>query len=327
MKKSITGVFAIAAVAAAGLLTAVPASADLVTRCSGTAGEVTVPGDLVVPAGQACDLTGTTIDGDVRVRAGADLIGEGVTVTGQVVGAADAYIELLDSDVAGGLTLKDGYGAVIEDSAVSGRVLTRASEDGIDSFVVAQDSDLGADLVARTGEIYVENGSIAGNLTSQGTLYTDVYGTFIDGRLVVRDTSEGSMICSATVQGSSRIAGNAGPVQIGSDGPVADCELGSSYFGDTVRVDTNTAGVVVDDAIVNGDLRLIDNDPIAQVGDNVRVRGQVVGDSSPIAEPMLRAFGAEAAPADHLGAIQDRIAERAAAAQEQAAEAGSAGLD
>ena len=111
MRKSITGVLAIAGVAAAGMLTATSASADLVTRCSGTAGDVTVPGDLVVPAGQTCDLTGTTVDGDVRVRAGADLIGEDVTVTGDIVGAADAYLDLYrsqaaDPDVAIGWTME-----------------------------------------------------------------------------------------------------------------------------------------------------------------------------------------------------------------------------
>src|SRR5690625_1712902 len=105
MKTPTTGVLTVAAVAAAGMFTAVPASADLVTRCIGTAGEVTVPGDLVVPPGETCDLTGTTVDGDVRVRAGSDLIGDGVSITGDVIGAGDAYIDLVGSEVAGAVTM------------------------------------------------------------------------------------------------------------------------------------------------------------------------------------------------------------------------------
>ncbi|WP_022917625.1 hypothetical protein [Ruania albidiflava] len=327
MRKSITGVLAIAGVAAAGMLTATSASADLVTRCSGTAGDVTVPGDLVVPAGQTCDLTGTTVDGDVRVRAGADLIGEDVTVTGDIVGAADAYLDLVGSEVAGAVTLNGAYGAVLEESTVSDRVLSRAGEEEIASFVYTLDSALGANLVARSGEVYVENSSIAGTVNSQGTLYTDIFGTFIDGRLVLRDSAEGAILCGVTVQGTSRLAENAGPVQIGSDGPIADCDLGASYWGDTLRIDTNTAGVVVDDSIVNGDLRLQDNEPVAVLGDNVRVRGEVIGDHDSPAELSVQAFSEQASGADHAESIQDRIAERSAAAQEQAAAAGSAGLD
>lgn len=325
MKKPITGVLTVAAVAAAGMFTAVPASADLVTRCIGTAGEVTVPGDLVVPPGETCDLTGTTVDGDVRVRAGSDLIGDGVSITGDVIGAGDAYIDLVDSEVAGAVTMNSGYGVVLEESTVTGRVLTRAADEAVGAFVYTLDADLGADLVARAGDVYVESGSVAGNLSSVGTTYTDVYGAFIDGRLVVRDTAEGSMLCGLTVQGTSRIGGNADLVQIGSDGPATDCDLGASYWGDTLRVDTNTGGVVIDDVIVNADLRLVDNEPLAQLGDNVRVRGEVIGDSDPIAERSLRTF-AESDADGHRDAIQDRIAERTATAQEQAAEAGSADL-
>ncbi|HLS64527.1 MAG TPA: hypothetical protein VK060_14185, partial [Ruania sp.] len=76
---------------------------------------------------------------------------------------------------------------------------------------------------------------------------------------------------------------------------------------------------------VNADLRLVDNEPLAQLGDNVRVRGEVIGDSDPIAERSLRTF-AESDADGHRDAIQDRIAERTATAQEQAAEAGSADL-
>src|SRR5690625_6983462 len=135
MKKPITGVLTVAAVAAAGMLTAVPASADLVTRCIGTAGEVTVPGDLVVPPGETCDLTGTTVDGDVRVRAGSDLIGDGVSITGDVIGAGDAYIDLVGSEVAVVVPVHGGYGVVLEESTVSGRGLNGCVDEAVEADV------------------------------------------------------------------------------------------------------------------------------------------------------------------------------------------------
>src|SRR5699024_25307 len=100
------------------------------------------------------------------------------------------------------------------------------------------------------------------------------------------------------------------PVQVGSDGPAADCN-GASYWGGNVRVDGNTGGVVIDDNIISGTLRLADNTPTAQVGENNRVRGGINGPHEPIPaeEAGLQAFSAEA-DADHADTIQNRIDER-----------------
>ena len=330
MKKSMTAALAttalIAGGAAFGTLGAAPAHADLVTQCTGTAGEVTVPGDLVVPADATCDLTGTTVTGDVRVRQGGNLIGEGVSIEGRVVGAADSYVDLLDSTVAGDLRMNSAYGAVVEGSAIDGRVTSRAAEEAPIGFMFALESELGENLVARAGEVYVENSVVAGTVNSREAVYTDIYDTFIDGRLVVGENAEGSMLCAVVVQGNSRITGNAGPVQVGSDGPAADCD-GVSYWGDNVRVDANTGGVVIDDNIVNGTLRLDDNTPTAQVGENNQARGGINGPHEPIPAEgeELQSFSAQA-EADHADTIQNRIDERREAAQQQAAEAGSANL-
>src|SRR5699024_2084291 len=62
MKKSTAVVLAAAAMLAGTALTTLPAQADLITRCSGTAGPVTVPGDLVVPRAASCTLTGTVVE-------------------------------------------------------------------------------------------------------------------------------------------------------------------------------------------------------------------------------------------------------------------------
>lgn len=330
MKKSMPAILATAALVASGVaisgLGAAPAHAGLTTYCNGTAGEVTVPGDLVVPADVTCDLTGTTVTGDVQVDSGANLIGEGVSIDGQVTGDVDAYVDLVDSAVAGELRLDSSYGAVLEDSAVDGRVTNNSGAEAPVGFVFAIGAELGENLVAQSGEVYVEDSVVAGTVDSRNAVYTDLYGTFVDGNLVVEENAEGSMLCAVVVQGDSQITGNPGPVQVGSDGPATDCD-GASYWGADVQVDGNTGGVVIDENIINGALTLADNTPTAQVGDNNLVRGGISGPHEPIQaeEPRLQAFSAEAG-ADHADKIQDRVDERRDAAQQQAAAAGSANL-
>lgn len=330
MKKSTTVVLAAATMLAGTALTTLPAQADLVTRCSGTAGAVTVPGDLVVPRDTSCTLNGTVVEGDVRVRPDADLIGTGVSVTGQVIGADAAYVELVESEVDGQVRLTGSYGGVLDASAVAERVLVRAAEggdDGSDPFVYATEADLGGNVVLRTGEHVISSSTVAGSILSQGATYTDVYDTFIDRRLEITDSAEGSMVCAVVVQRDSHISTSAGLVQLGADGPAADCTAGTSYWGGDVTVQGSTGGVVVDDVIVNGSLHLTENDPTAQVGESTRVRDEIEGPFVPLEAqvPSARSLTPQTA-ADRTAEVQERISERRASATQRAAAAGSADI-
>jgi hypothetical protein len=100
MKKlSIPLAFAASALIAAGeMMTLAPtAQASLVTRCVGEGGNVTVPGDLVVPAGQSCWLEGTTVQGNVKVRKNADLVADGATFQGRVHAGKNGYVDVTDT--------------------------------------------------------------------------------------------------------------------------------------------------------------------------------------------------------------------------------------
>lgn len=330
MKKSPAVALAAATVMVGTILTTVPAQADLITRCTGTAGEVTVPGDLVVPADSSCQLTGTVVEGDLRVRSGADLIGTGISVTGRVLGAEDAYVELVDSDVTGQVRLTGAYGGVLDGSTLAERLLVRPGPDddgGTDSFVYATDAHVGGNVVLRTGETVISSSTVAGSITSAGATYTDVYDTFVDRRIEVTDSSEGSIVCGAVVLRESQFTDNAGLVQLGADGPGADCTAGTTYWGGDVTVAGSTGGVVIDNNIVNGSLVLEGNEPAAQVGENNRVRGQIEGPFVPLAlrEPSVRAFGSDT-DQSRAAQVRDRIGERRAAATQRAAAAGPADL-
>jgi hypothetical protein len=119
--RTVLALASLAGVALAGAVTTT-ASADLVTRCVGTGGAVTVPGDLVVPAGKSCVLEGTTVEGKVTVQAGADLVVTDGVFKGVVVVAEDGYLDAYNTTEAGKVTSRGGYGATFGASTLAGRL-------------------------------------------------------------------------------------------------------------------------------------------------------------------------------------------------------------
>src|SRR5699024_1636399 len=144
---------------------------------------------------------------------GADLIATGVSLTGQVIGTDGAYVELVESEVGAQFRLTGPCGGVVDAAAVAERVLVRsaAGEDGeTDPFVDAAEADLGGNVVLRTGENVISSSTVGGSITSQRATYTDVYDTFVDRRLEVTDSAEGSMLCAVVVQREGQFSDNAG---------------------------------------------------------------------------------------------------------------------
>ncbi len=277
-KKLVATSTTVAAVAAMTLALAGTASADLTTRCDGEGGAVTIPTDLIVPAGKTCLLTGTVIQGDVRVGAGADLIAEDVTIEGAVRVNGNAYFETFDTSVSGQVTMRGAFGSYLTTSDLGSDVNARPGG-GYDSagFVLAEEVDSMGRVVVDTGELLLETSDVAGDVIVRDSLYADVYDTFIDGELRSLRNEQGSVVCSSVIQGEARFVDNMLSVQLGGDGPLVECD-GSSYWGSDVRVIGTTGGVFLDDNIANGDVILRNNDPIAQIGTGNMVRGDVIGD-------------------------------------------------
>ncbi|SDD45444.1 hypothetical protein [Auraticoccus monumenti] len=330
MKRKILAITASAGLAvSSALIFSSPASAALVTRCVGEGGAVTVPGDLVVPANQVCTLDGTTIQGNVRVAKGADLVMNDVTVEGNVAAAENAYLEAVGSTVSGQVALRGAFGAYIDGSSVAGNVATRTTAT-VDQagFVLTNDAELGGNLIADAGEVLLEASAVEGNVSSVGSYYTDVYESFIDGKVTVTGNELGGVFCAVAIDGVSSFADNAGVLQLGADGPNTSCE-GTSYWGDDVSVTGNTGGVYVDNNIVNGDLALTGNDPVAQVGANNRVRGDVSGESEEwagTADPQARTMARAEKPASRKDALESKIADRGSDAEAEAEKVGPADL-
>lgn len=311
-------------------VSATPASAALTTRCDGEAGPVTVPGDLVVPAGRSCTLNGTVILGAVRVSPGADLLLDQARIEGPVAVRADGYLDAFESSLQGVVRAREAYGVVLDASSVgagfSGRGVGDPSTGG---FFFGQDSELGGDLDVRDGEVYLAGSAVRGSVTSINNAFADVLDSTLTGDITVTDTSEGGAFCASEVDGDALYQRNAGPLQLGGDGPLADCD-GVSYWGGDVTVSDNTGGVLVGGNIVRGDLTGAGNDP-APTGEDNRVRGQLGGqfvDLQPTPEDTsaLEARRLTVAPQGNAAELTAKRDQRRADATARAARAGAAAL-
>ncbi|MET8463246.1 hypothetical protein [Micromonospora zamorensis] len=314
----------VSAVVAASVLAVAPtAHADLVTHCIGTGGAVTVPNDLYVPAGESCALTGTRITGNVTVAAGGNLVVTGGRVSGEVRVAADGYLDATDTTVDGQVVLAaGGYGIFLKD-AQTGTVTVRPKGSAtIDSFLFAEESTVAGNVTVGAGEVRLDRGTqVQRNLSSTGTYYTDLHDSFVDGTLSVLNSATGSVVCGSAVRGRATFAGNVGGVQVGPNGALDSCASGG-YWGGDVSITSTTGGVTVDDNIINGQLTVTGNDPVAQVAANNRIRGGVTGDQA--ATTTNRAARVAAADRDDAG--DQRAEVRRTSAVQEATAAGAARL-
>lgn len=314
--------------AGAGLVTLAPkADAALVTQCVGEGGDVTVPGDLVVPAGETCWLDGTTVKGTVKVRKNADLVVHDGKVTGRVHAAKDGYIDTTDTDIAGNVGSTNAYGTYLSKSKVHGAV--NANNNGTDNggFVYAVDSKLGKRLHAKVpGEVVVDGSEVAGPVTGDGTEYTDVNNSTLNGQLAVTGNAKGATFCDSEVYGSVSYADNKGTLQIGADGPVVSCD-GVSFFGGSVDVSNTDGKVRLSDTIIAGSLAGDGNDPDPK-GENNRVRGAESGQFSDLAAPSAnkKKMATRSATTDRDAKTGHKATKRRAHAKAQAKSAGKAQL-
>lgn len=314
---------ATAALAASSVVfVAQPASGALVTRCTGDAGAVTVPNDLVVPAGRSCALQGTTVQGNVRVAAGADLLLDGATVAGSLTVVNDGYADVIDSSIGGSVLGRSQFGVFIENSAVAGDISQRNPRGEFAPFVYTLGGEVAGKLDARAGQVLLESATVGGDVLSRNGEFTDLVDSVVGGALTVSRNSMGSVVCESEVYGPAVYDRNGSVLQIGGSGSVGPCE-GASYWGGDVTFTDNTAdenGLSVSNNIVAGNLSGAGNEP-GPTGEGNRVRGEVSGqfvDLMPAAAASeRRAFSvAEERSAQLMAKIEQRrgAAEKDAAA-------------
>jgi len=301
-----------------------PASAALTTVCNGTAEGVTVPGNLVVPAGRACVLTDVDVAGTTVVRRGADLVVTGGTFAGRVTLRHDALLDATDAMIEGRVQ-NGGFGLFAQGGHFGSDVVTRPADDVV-PFTFTLDTHHVGGVDSVGAETLLESSDIEGDVSGVDGAYTGVFDSTIAGSITVIGNELGAVFCESEVDGDAVFAGNGSGIQLGATGALADC-AGPSVWGGDVAIDDHTGGVELSGNIVRGDLSGEGNDP-APVGADNRVRGTVSGQFAELAPPAdglpqarrsMTAATAPQAPARKAEVAAEAEQRRAAATAEASA--------
>ena len=321
LSSALIGGLVLAGFAASG---SAPAQAALTTHCVGEGGDVTVPGDLVVPQGEACSLEGTTNNGNVRIAAGADLVGEGITVNGNIVVREDGYLDLAGSTVDGNVVNRGSFGVYLDGTDLNA-YNTQGSANP-ESFLWTYETHFDARVTATGGSFVLESSFADGLVQTTDTQYTDIVDSVVGGTLTVTGAEYGAMVCGSEVDGHATFASVGVAVQLGASGALADCEQGPSIWGGNVLVSGTTGTVEVSDNIIRGNLDGTGNDSVT-ASDN-RVRGNLEGQFAEDGEESLlqRQAEAQSEAEDGRDALEQLRSDRLADAEELADAAGPADL-
>lgn len=320
MNRQTAVALAASALATASVVLVAPtANADLVTYCIGSGGAVTVPGDLYVPPGESCNLTGTTVTGNVRVAVDANLLVDGGTFQRDVQVDGNGYFDARNTTVTGQVTLAPGgFGILLTDSRTGNVTVQPKGTAEVEGFVFLEHSRVNGNLTASVGDIRVDTGSeVTGNISTDGANYTDLHDSFVDGTLSVQNNDDGSVVCGNAVQGLATFARNQRGVQLGPNGGLDSCASGG-YFARDVNINNTTGAVRVDDNIINGQLQFAANNPIATVAPNNRIRGGITGEHQAPSE------AAALSATSRASELEQRIEDRRAAASKSATSEGPA---
>lgn len=316
MRKRLAGVL-IGGLALAGFGAIGPASAALTTSCNGHAADVTIPGDLVVQAGKACSLENTTVDGNVRVAAGADLVADGLTVNGNVVVQAEGYLDLVNSTVTGNVNNRDGFGIYLDDTTVN--AYTGTATANAESFLWTYNADFTGRVAVTGGSLLLESSYANRFVETTDTQYTDILDTVIGGTLTVTGAEYGALVCGSEVDGHATFASNNVGVQLGAGGALGECETGSSVWGGNVTVSGTTGLAQVSDNIIRRNLAGTGNDAV-EAGNN-RVRGELQGQFAEQGAMRMMRMQAGSPEADAERDVLEQLRSERLGTAEQAAEA------
>ena len=132
------------------------------TTCAGALGAVTVDNLRVAP-NTTCTLTGTTVQGTVKVESNARLIASNIHVIGNIQAEGAAEVRVTNnSSVGGSIQIKQGGSADIANTAVTADIQFESNR----SALRAASNTVGGNIqiVQNSGGVSVTNNVIDGNL-------------------------------------------------------------------------------------------------------------------------------------------------------------------
>jgi len=252
---------------------AAPASAGPAseTACTDVLLNAMVKGDLVVPAEAICDLSGTTVYGNVRLEPGARLYANYSEIKGAIrVGGQMGTLQLSYSRVGGDIEIRGTWGVLVE-STINGNIWV---EDAVG--LTLNDVTVNGEVQVARSRHFTDNKSrLKGAVTVQDVGFTAFRGSHLGKDVTVERAREEVRLCESSVAGNATFVGNTTKVSIG--GGVFGCG-GNEVRGD-LAVHQNLGAITIADNLVRGDLACSGNEPSPAGGDN-QVGGRKQGQCS-----------------------------------------------
>ena len=254
---------------------AAPASASQggETQCIGAPASMVVQGDLVVPAGQSCELFRTIVTGDVRIEAGAELRTDRAQINGNVQAGEMANAIFTDTHVIGAVEARGSLNLNTSGGTLGGDVRAQ------DTYHLLLDrTTFGGDLEVTGGMVSPSLGGfelwVKGSIRTQDTARSNFFASRVDGGVTVERAQTAAVFCGNSVAGDATFVDNATRVTLGG---TFSCD-GNEVRG-TLAVHQNTGAITIGWNIVRGDLACTGNDP-APVGGENQVEGAKLGQCS-----------------------------------------------
>jgi cytoskeletal protein CcmA (bactofilin family) len=138
-------------------------------RCVGTKGSRTFDGNVIVPRGKWCKLDGTTVKGNVEIKANATVILVGARIDGNVQSKASDVRKVVVRDRAridGDVQVDNGGRVVVKGSAVAGNIQLKGNRRL--STVNGNTVDGDIQLFSNPGGFEVWRNRVDGNLQCKG---------------------------------------------------------------------------------------------------------------------------------------------------------------
>lgn len=230
--------------------------------CTGAdSGPNGVNGDLVVPPGGSCQLSGGyTVTGNVTVADNASLVLDGVQIQGTLSVDTGGLVEMSGSTIGGSLVLHHAFGATVADSVIAGNVLAQDA-----GFYTAERVGHGGLVDSVRGLTVIRSSTVSGYVSTESDERTDLRGSAVTGDVHIANPGLGAVLCGSEFDGEVTVAGGGGVVQVGPGTAYADCE--PNRFGFHLRLLNNAAEVQLGDNVIVREMTCLDN-VSAPVGEN-----------------------------------------------------------
>lgn len=133
-------------------------------ECTSTIGAQIIDDNLVVPADSGCKLSGTVVNGNVKVQDGGTLtVEDSAVIEGNLKADGALSVTITGSAVNGNLQIKDSDSVVVDESVLDGNVKVKGSGDA-----EIRDSSINGNVAAKdnSGNVVLIGNNIDGNFNA-----------------------------------------------------------------------------------------------------------------------------------------------------------------